>query len=92
MWESWHRPEGEPVETCTIVTTAANEAAAKYHDRMPVVIDPAECARWLDPASPAADLLPMLESRVVEGMEVAAANPVVNNPRRDAADLITPPE
>jgi len=33
----WTDPEsGEGVETCTIITTAANEAVRKLHDRMPV--------------------------------------------------------
>src|SRR4051812_34360542 len=40
LWECWRRPEGDPVETCTIVTTEANELAAKYHDRMPVILHP----------------------------------------------------
>ncbi len=32
LWEHWNPPEGEPVETRVIVTTAANEVASKYHD------------------------------------------------------------
>jgi putative SOS response-associated peptidase YedK len=88
LWEHWKPPEGAPVETCTIVTTAANELASRYHDRMPAIIDPADYGRWLDPAVDAAVLVPLLETRPVEGIEVAAANPVVNNPRHDAPDCI----
>jgi putative SOS response-associated peptidase YedK len=91
LWEHWKPPEREPVETCTIVTTAANELAAKYHDRMPVIIDPADYARWLDPAADAVGLLPLLDSRPVEGIEVAAANPTDNNPRHDGPDYIVAP-
>jgi putative SOS response-associated peptidase YedK len=38
-WECW-RPEGaEPVETCAIVTTGANEFSANCLDGMPVIVD-----------------------------------------------------
>ncbi|HEY1378587.1 MAG TPA: SOS response-associated peptidase [Gemmataceae bacterium] len=91
LWECWNPPEREAVETCTIVTTAANELAATYHDRMPVILDPGDYARWLDPAAPTDRLLPLLESRPVDGLLVAAANPLVNNPRNQGPELLVPP-
>jgi putative SOS response-associated peptidase YedK len=90
LWECWKQPDGEPLETGVIVTTAANEVAAKYHDRMPVIIDCGDYARWLDPTSSADALRPLLESRAVEGLEVAAANPLVNNPRNQGPQLLQP--
>jgi putative SOS response-associated peptidase YedK len=55
LWETWRRvsdPSGDtpPLESCTIVTTAANAALEDLHDRMPVVLSPNDYARWLDPA------------------------------------------
>jgi putative SOS response-associated peptidase YedK len=91
LWENWRPPEGDPIETCVIVTTAANEVAAKYQDRMPVIVDASDYARWLDPATPTDRLLPLLDSRPVEGIVVAAANPAMNNPRYTAADCLVPP-
>jgi putative SOS response-associated peptidase YedK len=90
LWEHWRPPEGDPVETCVIVTTAANEVASKYHDRMPVIVDAGDYARWLDPAANSADLIPLLESHTVDGLEVAAANPLVNNPRNQGPELLVP--
>jgi putative SOS response-associated peptidase YedK len=90
LWECWTPPGGEPVETCAIVTTAANELAARYHDRMPVILDPADYARWLAPADRPEDVLPLLDSRPVEGLEVAAANRLVNNWRNDGPELLVP--
>ena len=50
LWESWHdRASSEAVETCTIITCAPNELMAELHDRMPVILDPADYDRWLDP-------------------------------------------
>ena len=46
-------PGVEPVDSCTILTTAAQRTMAPLHDRMPVILDPADYARWLDPATPA---------------------------------------
>jgi putative SOS response-associated peptidase YedK len=39
---------GDVVESCTIVTTAANRALAELHDRMPVILAPNDYALWLD--------------------------------------------
>ena len=34
---------------CTILTTDAHPTLRRVHDRMPVILDPAAYARWLDP-------------------------------------------
>jgi putative SOS response-associated peptidase YedK len=39
----------ETLLSCAIVTTAANAAVAKLHDRMPVILPRDAEARWLDP-------------------------------------------
>ncbi len=51
LWETWEH-EGERVESCTILTTAANSLVAEYHprDRMPVILPDAESRRrWMSP-------------------------------------------
>ena len=50
----WDRLEGgdtDPLESCLVLTTAANDVVKPIHDRMPVIVDPASYSRWL--ASPA---------------------------------------
>lgn len=37
------------IESCTIVTTAANRMMSKLHERMPVILSPNDYAEWLDP-------------------------------------------
>jgi putative SOS response-associated peptidase YedK len=50
LWERWEDKEkGETVESCTILTTAASQPVAGLHDRMPVILEPEDFARWLDP-------------------------------------------
>ena len=47
LWERWKPGEGEPVETFTIMTTDANEAVARIHDRMPVILPMDAIDTWL---------------------------------------------
>lgn len=58
LWEWWKDPaSGEGVETYTIVTTAANNALAPLHDRMPVILSETDYERWLDADNEARELL-----------------------------------
>ena len=47
LWESWKAPQ-ETIHSCTILTTKANALVAPIHDRMPVILSPAEYGVWLD--------------------------------------------
>jgi len=49
LWERWKQPDGEWLITFTIITTDANDLVAPIHDRMPLIVDPADYERWLDP-------------------------------------------
>ena len=45
LWAAWRDPStDEWLRTCTIITTDANERVRPLHDRMPVVLDPADYA------------------------------------------------
>ncbi len=58
LWESWRPGEGPAVETFTIVTTDANAAVARIHDRMPVILPADAVDTWLTgPADAALALL-----------------------------------
>ena len=49
LWEAWRDPStGEPLESCTLVTTAALRSIAHIHDRMPLIIPSSAYAEWLD--------------------------------------------
>lgn len=50
LWESWQDPnipDGVPVETCTVITTHANERMSELHDRMPVLLEKTNLDIWL---------------------------------------------
>ncbi len=50
LWEQWCG-ETPALESCTIITTEANEVLRPFHDRMPVILSPRDYAFWLDPMS-----------------------------------------
>ena len=50
LWESWEGADHSALESCTILTTAANDLVRPIHDRMPVIVAPEDYADWLDPA------------------------------------------
>ncbi|MFN2378140.1 MAG: SOS response-associated peptidase [Candidatus Binatia bacterium] len=86
LWESWTDPDGNIVETCCLLTTAANAVLAPVHDRMPVILGHEDALRWLDPSEKdpgrLADLLAPAAEAVLGGHPVSTA---VNNVRNDDA-------
>lgn len=47
----------DPLPRFAILTTAANESIAPYHDRMPVLLHPHECRAWIMDYSAACGIL-----------------------------------
>lgn len=50
LWERWERA-GQVIESCAIIVTEANATTRAIHERMPVILAPADYARWLSPLS-----------------------------------------
>jgi putative SOS response-associated peptidase YedK len=49
LWDQWKNPEGQIIESCTILTTTPNSVVVDMHDRMPVIVPPDKYDLWLDP-------------------------------------------
>jgi putative SOS response-associated peptidase YedK len=88
LWERWESQEGELVESCTILTTTANEVARPVHDRMPVIVDPPDFGLWLDPAGKLEQCQALLRPYSGEGMEAYAATSFVNSPGHQGLQCI----
>jgi putative SOS response-associated peptidase YedK len=90
LWEpAAALPGAKP--TCTILTTEPNEVARKVHDRMPVILDPADYALWLDPAvEVAAELRPLLRPFPAAAMTAYPVSTRVNNPAFDDPACLAP--
>ncbi len=93
LWESWKPPEGETVESCTILTTRPNDLIGALHDRMPVILPPERFSDWLanGPLGPDAAEA-MLIPHPAEGMEAVPVSTLVNSPKNDGPGCIEPVE
>lgn len=91
LWEEWQSPEGQPVQTCTILTTVANAVLATVHDRMPVILVPDTYDTWLDPDNEdVVELQTYLQPYPAEDMHSYPVSSWVNNPSHEAAACIEP--
>jgi putative SOS response-associated peptidase YedK len=91
LWEQWRGPEGSLVESCTLITTEANELISQLHDRMPAILSPSEYALWLDPGvSDGTRLIPLLRPYPAKELETFPVGAFVNNPKMDDSRCIAP--
>ncbi|MFB2897163.1 SOS response-associated peptidase [Aerosakkonemataceae cyanobacterium BLCC-F50] len=91
LWEHWEKGEGEPIETCTILTTEANELMRPIHDRMPVILADKNYDQWLEPEAKKIELLQsFLQPYPTEEMTAYPVSTKVNNPKNDRAECIQP--
>ena len=87
VWQVWEKGE-EPLTTCAVVTTSANEAMSRIHHRMPVVLDRKDWALWLgEEGKGAATLMAAPPDDVLSFYRV---DPKVNSNRASGEDLIEP--
>lgn len=91
LWETWTPPDGgEPITSCTVLTTDANDVVAPVHHRMPVIIPPDHYDTWLDPEEEPEALQALLSPYPPDAMEGYAVSPEVNSARNDYPELIEP--
>jgi len=89
LWEIWTGPEGEIVESCTILTTDANDLTRPIHERMPVILHPKDYDLWLDPEVKDPELLkPLLRPYPSEEMVAEPVSSKVNKATYDAPDCV----
>jgi putative SOS response-associated peptidase YedK len=96
LWRDPAHPDGDPdawLWTATIITTSAPDELGQIHDRMPMVIDPASWADWLDPGNrDPASLHDLLAPAVARGLVSFPVSRAVNSVRNNGPELIEPAE
>lgn len=90
LYERWLSPDGVVLDSCTIITTAANDLLSPFHDRMPLIVSPEDYARWLDPADAEAEDL--IQPFPAARMKYYPVSTLVNAVRNDRPELIAPIE
>lgn len=92
IWESWtpkNDPGAEPLVTCAIITTEANDVMRPIHDRMPVIIEPGDFDAWLDPHTKPADAQTLVRPYALS-MHAYRVSTRVNSPRFNDPSCIEP--
>lgn len=87
LWEQWMSPEKELVETCTIITTAADKFMSQVHDRMPVIIPDDQVVQWIGNDNPSY-LMEMISPKSCGDLRLIAVSSKVNSTRVDDASCI----
>lgn len=91
LWDEWYSPEGGSVRSATIITTAPNELMTPIHNRMPVILEPEDYARWLDPTPQRPeDLSQLLKPFPADKMSSHPVSTLVNSPSNDRPELVVP--
>jgi putative SOS response-associated peptidase YedK len=89
VWET-ARIGDERVHSAAIIVTDANELVAPLHDRMPVIVAPADYAAWLDPATPLGEAKALLRPFPAALMEAYPVSTIVNSHENDGEECIAP--
>jgi putative SOS response-associated peptidase YedK len=91
LYERWESPDGETIDSCTIVTTTANDLVAPIHERMPVILAPQEYAQWLDPGFKEIDRLQaLLDPYPAAEMIIYPVSSLVNSPKNNSPECKYP--
>jgi putative SOS response-associated peptidase YedK len=94
LWRDKSYPDDHPqawLWTSVIITTTAPDEAGRIHDRMPMVIDPANWGDWLDPGNnDVPGVHALLAPAAVSGLESYPVGTDVNYVRNNGPGLIRP--
>ena len=94
LWDRWEG--GETIESCTVITTDANELLQPVHDRMPVILAGDDCELWLASDVPGSDerkkaeLLDLLRPFPADAMKYYPVSKLVNSPGNEQPACVTP--
>lgn len=87
VWQEWERNE-ERLVTAAVVTTGAGAPMSDIHHRVPVVLEPADWAKWLGEEGKGAALL--MTAPGPEVLQFHRVDPAVNSNRASGPALIAP--
>jgi len=91
LFDVWKdKQTGQALFSYSVITTDPNELLEPFHNRMPVIVKPADYERWLAPAEPhhlPVDLLRPYPDELMTAWRISTA---VGNVKNDDTNLITP--
>ncbi|HTM21384.1 MAG TPA: SOS response-associated peptidase, partial [Kofleriaceae bacterium] len=89
LWERWKQPDGRWLLSAAVITTEPNPLVSPVHDRMPVIVEPADYERWLAPeALPPGMLDDVLVPAPDDPYELYPVSALANSPENDSPELV----
>ena len=95
LWESNRKlsRDDQPLLTCTVLTTSANQATQCIHDRMPVFLDSAAQAIWMDAdCQDTGQLRTLLQSAPEDWLRLTPVSKQVNRASFESPECVRPIE
>ena len=93
LWRDNSKPDGDPdarLWSATVLTTQAEDDLGRIHDRMPLLVEPADWDAWLDPGVDTPDVSRLLVPAAPGRLEAFPVSTEVNNVRNDGPQLVEP--
>ncbi|MGE8203424.1 SOS response-associated peptidase [Heyndrickxia sp. NPDC080065] len=88
LWDRWDQ-NGTVLQSCTIITTEANELMKDIHERMPVILTKESESAWLDRSIQEEEFLKsLLVPYDSDEMEAYTISALVNSPKNEGIELI----
>lgn len=90
LWDRWSKGgQSDAVDSCTILTTDADDLVRQLHDRMPVILSPNDYDAWLNPEqTDPTKLNYLLQPYPADELVAYPVNPMVNSSRTDVPECI----
>lgn len=92
LWDAWKSPQEGTINSCTIITTAANGLLKPVHNRMPVILSKEAATTWLHRDTDLFTLKSLLTPCPSELLTAFEISTLINNPRDDNPDVLQPLE
>jgi len=96
LWDLWRPhddPRAEPLRSCTIITTGANDLVGRVHDRMPVMLSREHWDAWLEPGTEDLEVVSgLLVPSPARELEMFPVGTAVNDVRNEGPELALPLE
>jgi len=87
LWERWKTPQGEIVNSFTIITTEANSFMQPIHDRMPVILEKENEKTWLLSNNPE-EILQLLKPYPSSDIDAYPVTKLVNSPKNQGPEVL----
>jgi len=90
LWETWLGADGSEIDSCCLLTTVPNSLVRLVHDRMPIILDPADYRLWLgDGELGAKEKERLFQPFSAESMTMIKVDRRVGNPSFDSLECIS---